>query len=96
MSVTSISLDEEPVEQPVEPKPERAAPAAPSTSEEWKDKLLELLRSMPADTALKLFDRGGLRELLMELAKDDPLLGLCIKVHEAQPATAQPAAGGQR
>jgi hypothetical protein len=91
MSVTSISLDEEPVEQPAaEPKPERAAPA--SSSEEWKDKLLELLRSMPADTALKLFDRGGLKELLMELAKDDPLLGLCIKVHEAYPATAQPAA----
>ena len=87
MSVTSISLDEEPVEQPAaEPKPERATPAAPSASEEWKDKLLELLRSMPADTALRLFDRGGLRELLMELAKDDPLLGLCIKVHEAQPA----------
>jgi hypothetical protein len=88
MSVTSISLDEEPVEQPAaEPKPERAAPVASSgPSEEWKDKLLELLRSMPADTALKLFDRGGLKELLMELAKDDPLLGLCIKVHEAQPA----------
>jgi len=86
MSVTSISLDEEPVEQPVEPKPERATPAAPSASEEWKDKLLELLRSMPADTALRLFDKGGLRELLIELSKNEPLIGLCIKVHEAQPA----------
>jgi len=88
MSITSISLDEEPAGQQAaaEPKPERAAPASSGPSEEWKDKLLELLRSMPADTALRLFDRGGLRELLMELAKDDPLLALCIKAHEAQPA----------
>ena len=74
MSVTSISL--EPAEQ--------ATPTSSAPPQEWKDKLLELLRLMPPDTALKLFDRGVLRVLLTELAKDDPLLALCIKTHEAQ------------
>lgn len=74
MSVTSISL--EPAEQ--------ATPTSSARLEEWKDKLLELLRLMPPDTALRLFDRGVLRVLLTELAKDDPLLALCIKMHETQ------------
>jgi len=74
VSVTSISL--EPAEQ--------ATPTSSAPLEEWKDKLLELLRLMPADTALRLFDRARLKELLTNLAKDDPLLALCIKMHEAQ------------
>ncbi len=83
-SPITISLEEE--EQVFEPA-EHVAPArqiqkmqgAPQPqagSRDWRDCLLELLRTAPPEELMKLINREGLKEVLREIAQSDPLLKL--------------------
>ena len=77
----TISLDEE--EEPVFKQEEEAAPAPPRAasrlqagSRDWKDCLLELLKTAPPEEISKMFNREYLKEVLKEVAQNDPLLRL--------------------
>jgi hypothetical protein len=81
----TISLDEE--EEPVFKKEEEAAPVQPKVqttiaprlqaeARDWKDCLLELLKTAPSEEVSKMFNREYLKEVLKEIAQNDPLLKL--------------------
>ncbi len=83
-SPITISLEEEEAEPVFEPAG-RAVPvhaAAPTQqvrlqgSRDWKDCLLELLRTAPPEELMKLINKEGLKEVLKEVAQNDPLLRL--------------------
>ncbi len=77
----TISLDEE---EPIFKQEEEAAPAPPRAtprlqqagSRDWRDCLLELLRTAPPEELMKLINKEGLKEVLREIAQNDPLLKL--------------------
>jgi hypothetical protein len=80
----TISLDEEePVfEQAEHIAPARQAPKPQSASQpqassrDWKECLLELLRTAPPEELMRLINKEGLKEVLKEVAQNDPLLRL--------------------
>jgi hypothetical protein len=81
----TISLDEE--EEPVF-KEEEAAPALPPKAaprlqaaprpeaRDWKECLLELLKTAPPEEVSRMFNKEYLKEVLKEIAQGDPLLRL--------------------
>ena len=74
----TISLEEEePVfrEEAVQPAP-RAQVAPRLQARDWKDCLLELLKTAPPEEVSKMFNREYLKEVLKEIAQSDPLLKL--------------------
>jgi len=82
----TISLDEE--EEPAFKEEEAAPPAlqpkavprpqaAPRPqARDWKDCLLELLKTAPPEEVSRMFNREYLKEVLKEIAQGDPLLRL--------------------
>ena len=77
----TISLDEE--EEPVFKQEEEAAPVRPKMQAaprlqagDWKECLLELLKTAPPEEVSKMFNREYLKEVLKEIAQNDPLLRL--------------------
>jgi len=80
MSITISLEEEEPAQPPVSASAQLPA-SAPRPAEGWKEQLIGLLKSMPPDLVATLFNREGLKKVLMELAQDDPLLQLCLKLH---------------
>ncbi len=86
-SPITISLEEEEAEPVFEPAG-RAAPVHAATptqqvpqprlqgSRDWKDCLLELLKTAPPEEISKMFNREYLKEVLKEVAQNDPLLRL--------------------
>ena len=81
----TISLDEEEEsafkeEEATPALPPKAAPrpqAAPRLeARDWKDCLLELLKTAPPEEVSKMFNREYLKEVLKEIAQGDPLLRL--------------------
>jgi len=78
-SPLTISLDEE--EEPAF-REEEAAPALPPKAaprleaRDWKECLLELLKTAPPEEVPKMFNREYLKEVLKEVAQSDPLLRL--------------------
>jgi hypothetical protein len=84
-SPITISLEEEePVFEPEEraQPPTRQAPAPQgavrpqSSAKDWRNCLLELLRTAPPEELMKLINKDGLKEVLREIAQNDPLLKL--------------------
>jgi hypothetical protein len=80
----TISLDEEePVfkeEEAVPALPPKAAPrpqvAPRPEARDWKDCLLELLKTAPPEEVSRMFNKEYLKEVLKEMAQNDPLLKL--------------------
>jgi len=76
----TISLDEE--EEPAFKEEEAAPPAlqpkaAPRLeARDWKECLLELLKTAPPEEVSRMFNREYLKEVLKEIAQGDPLLRL--------------------
>jgi hypothetical protein len=75
----TISLDEE--EGPGFKQAEEVAPAqpmVPARAQEtgWRDCLLELLKTAPPEEVSRMFNREYLKEVLKEVAQNDPLLRL--------------------
>ncbi|MFZ8810525.1 MAG: hypothetical protein ACO2PN_20760 [Pyrobaculum sp.] len=55
----------------------QAAPQLQATgSRDWKECLYELLRTAPPEELMRLINREGLKEVLKEIAQNDPLLRL--------------------
>ncbi len=83
-SPITISLEEE-EEQIFEPaehvalqqmqKPQ-AAVQTRAGSRDWRDCLLELLRTAPPEEVSRMFNREYLKEVLKEVSQNDPLLRL--------------------
>jgi hypothetical protein len=83
-SPITISLEEE--EQIFEPervaptrqiqKPQGAPQLQQAGSRDWRDCLLELLRTAPPEEVSKMFNREYLKEVLKEVSQNDPLLRL--------------------
>ena len=77
----TISLDEEEEptfkqeEAPARPKMQ-AAPRLQAEARDWKECLLELLKTAPPEEVSKMFNREYLKEVLKEVAQNDPLLRL--------------------
>jgi hypothetical protein len=80
----TISLEEEEpfFERAEQTTPARQASATQATprpqagTRDWKDCLLELLRTAPPEELMKLINKDGLKEVLREIAQNDPLLRL--------------------
>jgi len=79
----TISLDEE--EEPGFKQEEEVAPARPkihaaprlqAEARDWKECLLELLKTAPPEEVSRMFNREYLKEVLKEVAQNDPLLKL--------------------
>ncbi len=86
-SPITISLEEEEAEPIFEPAGRAApvhavAPTQPApqlrlqASRDWKDCLLELLKTAPPEEVSRMFNKEYLKEVLKEVAQNDPLLRL--------------------
>jgi L-rhamnose mutarotase len=78
-SPITISLEEEEqtferAEYVASARPQQVA-AAPR-ARDWKDCLLELLKTAPPEELIRLINKEGLKEVLKEIAQSDPLLRL--------------------
>jgi hypothetical protein len=54
----------------------QGAPQPQAGSRDWRDCLLELLKTAPPEEVSRMFNREYLKEVLKEVAQNDPLLRL--------------------